>query len=175
LSPEERFLGKLRPGPGDCVDFTGALDPRGYGQFRAFVRMLMAHRFAWEAINGPVPEGLELDHLCRRTSCCRVDHLEAVTHRENVLRGESPAAIQARKTHCVRGHEFTDDNTSFDSRQGRRCITCMNDYSRTYYQAYREANRQKQREYDKQRYAANKEYFVEYARSRRASIKENLV
>lgn len=67
---------------------------------------------------------LELDHLCRNRRCCRPDHLEPVTHKENVLRGMAPSAINARKTHCKRGHEFTAENI-YPSPDGvRRCREC---------------------------------------------------
>lgn len=109
----------------------------GYGQFQigthAKPKTVSAHCFAYELLVGPVPEGLELDHLCRVTICVKViadelsaAHIEAVTHRENILRGVGWCAIQARKTHCFNGHEFTLENTYVKPSTGHRdCRICM--------------------------------------------------
>lgn len=102
----------------------------GYGQFYIRSRPHLAHRWAYEKLVGPIPEGLELDHLCRNRACVNPCHLEPVTHRENVLRGEAPAAIHARKTHCKNGHELTGDNIYVYSyprhniTRTRQCKTC---------------------------------------------------
>jgi hypothetical protein len=85
------------------------------------------HRVTYRAFMGPIPDGMEIDHLCRNPPCCNPDHLEAVTHRENILRSTSPLAAHARKTHCIRGHEFTPENTVTRTRPGgtgRDCRAC---------------------------------------------------
>jgi HNH endonuclease len=82
---------------------------------------------------GPVPEGLELDHLCRNRACVNPAHLEPVSHRENVLRGASFAAINAVKTHCIHdGHPFDDVNTIVRPEGRRGCRACMNAAQRRY-------------------------------------------
>jgi hypothetical protein len=102
----------------------------GYGQFMPGprgTRPTRAYVVAYEHFVGPIPLGLELDHLCRTRACCNPAHLEPVTHRENVLRGESPHAANARKTHCVNGHPFDERNTyrRKDKENGRRqCRAC---------------------------------------------------
>ena len=124
--PVERFWAKVEQvDPDLCWEWMGAQTPLGYGRFRAFRRSVLAHRFAYELLVGPIPSGLELDHLCCNPSCVRPDHLDPVTHHENILRGRSPAAQHARKTHCKRGHEFTPENTYFRSNGNRRCRFCV--------------------------------------------------
>lgn len=104
-----------------CWLWTGYSED-GYGR----LGHLLAHVIAYEAVYGPVPAGLELDHLCRTTLCVRPDHLEAVTHAVNVLRGHSFAAINASKTHCPQGHPYDAENVGADRAdgRGRYCRTC---------------------------------------------------
>jgi hypothetical protein len=123
-----RFWAKVEKTDG-CWLWTGALDGNGYGQITSGRRgsgHLPAHRVAYEFLVGPIPDGMELDHVwergCRSTACVNPAHLEPVTHRENVLRGNSPMAQQARQTHCKHGHEFTAENTAFYGND-RHCLT----------------------------------------------------
>lgn len=84
-----------------------------------------AHRFSYETFIGPVPEGLELDHLCRNTRCVNPEHLEPVTHKVNMQRSSTFSAENAAKTHCPRGHEYSDTNIWWY--RGRRyCRVCRN-------------------------------------------------
>lgn len=106
-----------------CWNWTGTIADTGYGR----VRKAYAHRVAYEFWIGPIPDGLQIDHLCRNRRCFNPEHLEAVTQRENILRGESPMARHARRTHCVHGHEFTAENT-YSPPSGathRHCRTCI--------------------------------------------------
>jgi hypothetical protein len=119
-----------------CWIWDGAETGAGYGFFKygSTVRpdgltSTLAHIFAWQLLRGPVPDGLELDHLCRITLCCNPDHLEPVTHRENILRGNGICALNFRKTHCKRGHEFDSANTRF-YRTSRICRACERDRDR---------------------------------------------
>lgn len=117
----DRFWSKVDVG--DCWQWT-ACTQRGYGRFMAGDGLKRAHRFAYELLVGPIPEGQQLDHLCRNRGCVNPDHLQAVDARTNVLRGESFIAHQARQTHCKRGHEFTPANTR--RYRGRRfCRACV--------------------------------------------------
>lgn len=95
----------------------------------------LAHRVAFEWARGAIPDGLVLDHICRVRHCVNPDHLEPVTSGENVLRGISASAINARKTHCLRGHEFTRENTWTSRRGERHCRECTRARKRLYRQA----------------------------------------
>jgi hypothetical protein len=73
---------------------------------------------------GEIPRGMTLDHICRNRDCCNPAHLEPVTVKENILRGDSLSARNARKTHCHRGHPLAGDNLSLPPSGGRKCKAC---------------------------------------------------
>jgi hypothetical protein len=120
----EQYWSKVAvAGPDDCWLWTASLS-RGYGQLKVGGRKghtRKAHRLAWELTNGPIPPGMTIDHLCFTPACQNPAHMEVVTPSENSRR------VRANQykgiTHCIRGHEFTDDNTY---RYGNRrlCKTC---------------------------------------------------
>jgi hypothetical protein len=110
---------------GDCLIWMPERKTVTYGQYWKGDRMVLAHRFAYMLIVGEIPKGLCIDHLCRTPACVNPEHLEAVTERENILRGVSAPAKNAKKTHCKRGHEFNEINT-YKVPGGRACRTCMN-------------------------------------------------
>ncbi|MER6825265.1 hypothetical protein ABT352_04690 [Streptosporangium sp. NPDC000563] len=126
-----------------CWRWTGATNARRSGGprglFWAGTRFQTAYRWAWEAINGLVPEGLELDHYgypddgCIGPLCAHPDHVRPVTHRENVLRGNGPSARNARKTACPKGHPY--DRVT--ARGWRQCSICTAAQARTRYEATR--------------------------------------
>lgn len=108
---------------GDCWIFTGA-NNHGYGRIQMKKGMLrQSHRVVYEALVAPIPDGFEPDHLCEHKACCNPFHLESVTHHVNLLRGKSPVAIHAHKTHCIRNHEFNEENT-YRYKGGRYCRAC---------------------------------------------------
>lgn len=109
-----------------CWEWQGAKGPLGYGRWMPKGgKMSLAHRVMYERHKGPIPAGLSLDHLCRNPSCVNPDHLEAVTHRENCLRGIAPVAVNAVKTHCANGHPFDAFNTYIRPDTGtRQCKAC---------------------------------------------------
>ena len=114
---------------GDCWEWTGPKDRKGYGRAG---RRGSAHRVVYELVVGPIPDNLQLDHLCRNHGCCRPDHCEPVPCRENLMRGKTLAAANAAKTHCSRGHEYTTENTE-EYRGRRKCRTCRAAESRAAY------------------------------------------
>lgn len=111
---------------GDCRVWNAARNDSGYGVISVNDRIQRAHRMSYETFVGPIPDGLQLDHLCRNRACIRPAHLEAVSAAENTRRGAS-----ATKTHCKSGHEYTPENTYLRPRRasgGRRdCRVCRRD------------------------------------------------
>jgi hypothetical protein len=104
----------------------------GYGRARCDGKVGQVHRIVYERLVEPIPPGLCLDHLCRNRLCCNPDHLEPVTLGENVLRGEGRSAVNARKTHCMRGHPLEGANLYVWTNGSRRCIACLRDRTRYY-------------------------------------------
>lgn len=121
--------GPLIPGMAtQCWPWKGARTPDGYGKFYVseFKKDVMAHRFAYALCAGPPPPlPIESDHLCRNRACVNPEHIEFVTRRENQIRGVGFVAVNAAKTHCASGHEFTHENTYFRKGSMRRdCRAC---------------------------------------------------
>jgi len=125
----ERFWNKVnKDGPNGCWEWTACKKTgTGYGLFFWYVDGKRfgtnAHRVSYELLVGPIADGLQIDHLCRNTSCVNPAHLEAVTPRVNVLRSTSFAAENAQKTQCPKGHEF---DMVVASTGERACRTCRN-------------------------------------------------
>lgn len=123
---EHRFWSKTdRPSrAGSCWNWVGPINNRGYGRFNVGRRFSeYAHRFAWRIANGSIPDGLQIDHLCRNRKCVNPAHLEVVTPRQNTLRGTSPSAAHARQDRCIHGHLF-DGSYRRRGKTIRRCLTC---------------------------------------------------
>ena len=135
-----------------CWHWCGRLSRSGYGQVGyAGKRNLQAHRVVYEMERGPVADGLHLDHLCRNRACVRPDHMDPVSGRVNILRGQSPTANNSRKTHCAHGHELSGDNLGVCG--GRRfCRACK----REFFKVRRSRIGAAIRAYDRERYATKR-------------------
>lgn len=121
------FLDKVEIDAAGCWLWTGSLDRHGYGSFGVRRHTTRAHRYAYELLVGPIPEGLVIDHLCRVRRCVNPAHLEPVTIAVNLARSgalEASRQWALARTHCRHGHEFTPENTFTNVRGARVCLTC---------------------------------------------------
>ena len=116
----DRFWAKVNKTEA-CWLWNAAQSADGYGQFKANRRQVKAHRFAYELLVGPIPDGLQLDHLCRIRHCVNPAHLEPVTPKENIRRGRR---ANSEKSHCPQGHSYDAGNTKLRQHGGRNCRAC---------------------------------------------------
>lgn len=144
------FWSRVQVGAADaCWLWCGKVTARGYGSYSNFA----AHRIAYTIACGPIPDGLELDHLCRTPLCVNPHHLEPVSGAENIRRGYSPTAINARKTHCPKGHPYTPETLRNDKRGYRGCEICRREWNAAYLRKRRAATPRtdEDRRYDRER------------------------
>lgn len=121
----DKIQDKISPEPNTgCWLWTACINTSGYAGLWWDGKKREAHRVVYELAVGPVPAGLQLDHLCRVRSCVNPEHLEPVTPKENVHRGMGTAGIHFRKTHCVNGHKFDELNTRKTKEGWRVCRAC---------------------------------------------------
>lgn len=145
IDPAERFWRHVRRGgPDECWEWTGSRRPDGYGLFRATSRSqdpkVVPYRFAYELMVGPIPDGLQLDHLCHTRDkaclggktcphrrCVNPAHLEPVTRLVNIRRGRRANSL---KTHCPQGHPYDEANTRYGKNGWRECRACDREFQR---------------------------------------------
>ena len=128
---ESRFWSKVdKDSEGECWEWTAFKNREGYGAFRVGPVVVRSHRFAYEALVGPIPGWLVIDHLCRNRGCVNPAHMETVTREEN---GRRQVSYALAKTHCPRGHEYSAENTYREpGRTHRQCRKCHAAQQRLY-------------------------------------------
>lgn len=134
LDPIKRFMSWVQKDSSGCWLWGGALEKTGYGASWYKGKKISSHRLAYILFKGNLPRGhiKTIDHLCRNPRCCNPDHLELVEHKVNVMRGVGLSKQNALKTHCKRGHRFTDSNTYLTKAGSRSCKKCMALHQREY-------------------------------------------
>lgn len=131
VAPVVRFMAKVDRQPTGCWLWTAVTDKDGYGLFTPSHHVqVRAHRWSYEHLVGPIPDGMQVDHLCRVHGCVNPAHLEPVTHRENQVRGSTFTATNLAKTHCPAGHPYDAGNTIIVRGSARLCRTCHRRFAR---------------------------------------------
>ena len=154
-----------------CWNYLGGKDRSGYGKVTlrspdGKKTTTNAHRVFYAALVASIPNGLQLDHLCRNTSCVNPAHLEPVSNGENVRR-----AVNATRPTCPSGHEFTSENTKRGAQGERRCRACLRERDAAYKRRWRKENPERLREINRAYYLAHREALIEAERERKARRK----
>ncbi|WP_394253683.1 HNH endonuclease signature motif containing protein [Arthrobacter pityocampae] len=133
----ERIISKVLVDDAGCWVFQGAKNSKGYGSVRVDGASLSTHRVMYELDKGPIPDDMDVDHLCRVRACCNPEHLEAITRQIHATR-----SLAAQKDHCKKGHPLAGDNlrvVTRGTRTSRVCIKCARAANREFMRRSREA------------------------------------
>ena len=135
--PIQRFAENVKFEPNGCWGWLGYGKGKGYSGFWTGRKTIYAHRWSYETFVGPIPDGMHIDHVCRHRTCVNPCHLRIVTPRQNALENSvGLAAANTVKTHCIRSHAYTDENTMMEKlangRMSRRCRVCHREIDRQY-------------------------------------------
>ena len=144
------------PELGPCWIWTAGCSGDGYGAFWLLGKIVRAHRLSLTFSGVDIPEGMQPDHLCEITKCVRPSHLNVTTPQNNVLRTDSPPAVNARKTHCINGHPLSGDNLVVIPNRRRQCLECRRDNRRRFRSRHRKEENIKARERALKYYYANR-------------------
>lgn len=166
VEPDPEDLSGRHPScpPTGCWEHRLKPGPQGYRLVRLQQKPHRLHRLVYETLCGPIPGGLQLDHLCRNRGCCNPWHLEPVPSRVNTLRGETLQAKNAAKTHCLRGHALAGENLIVRPDGTRNCRECRRERARQSHQRNLDVRRERSRLYKER----NREALREYARRYRS-------
>lgn len=127
MSVEQRLLSKVKNNPDTgCMEFMGSLYKNGYGQLWNGKRNEQTHRISYRLYVGEIPDGKEIDHLCRNRCCVNPNHLDLVSHQENIARSHTVMGENHRKTHCIRGYSLSVENLIITKQNTRQCRICSN-------------------------------------------------
>jgi len=139
MSERPRWVEEDRGHASPCWIWQRYIQQHGYGVawVKGEGRKVVAHRVVYEELVGPVPSGMELDHLCEVRCCVNPAHLRPASHRENTLRGNGVASRNIMKTHCPQGHPYDEQNTRYVEGGRRRCRACLRQQKRARREALR--------------------------------------
>lgn len=168
----ERLMEKVREVESGCWEWFHYIEPSGYAKLWIDRRAVMAHRFSYEFHIGPIPDGLEIDHLCRVRHCVNPYHLEPVTTAENVRRMTAHRTpYQNLRDACPNGHPYDEANTIL-TKTGRACSICKADANRAYYERNRALTIERARQWRRDNPERARELARERQRRYRARKKE---
>lgn len=145
---KKRLMNLSYPEPNTgCFIWIGATYNNGYGFININKRSVSAHRLSYFVHKGIIPENFIVDHLCNNKYCINPHHLEAKSQKDNLLRSNSASTLNILKTHCDKGHEFSNENTRLNKQGSRECIACLNERKKKYYLVHTKEILEKKKQY----------------------------
>lgn len=169
--PVKRFWSHVEK-TDSCWNWTACIAKNGYGRFVFNTKHMLVHRISYELIHGKIPEGKQLDHLCRNRRCVNPVHLQPVPPKENVLRGIGITAKNSEKTHCKRGHELSGENLVIEKNGSRQCRLCKNAKNSKFMNQWYQNHRDQMKQYRDKNRESRKETMKKWREKNREKIKE---